>query len=278
MSSKSAQHGPLWHLFHRDEQHIDWRVRSRAVYEPEPEAWIGMLARQLQGRKPAQPAPVQRQTGGITPIPRTPRDTGEQPQLDFPIQRENREWADVDTVKKLPLRDLLNLPLPDNALPVQRQSAAPETAIDAPSDVQMTLPYSNRAQEAHQLRVIDLPDWIGGAVRASRPLPAGLGFSDPNLVPDLPTTPQKPDFIENLFLNDAPPPVEVWEEYQPPVLAELPRNALSVSDRVAISNPFEVTPADCTPDLTDEDDPEATRASALLKLRFCEHKKESEEK
>src|SRR5437660_1308222 len=71
-------------------------------------------------------------------------------------------------------------------------------------------------------------------------------------------------------------PAAYMQEYAPPVLAPLSEQSLSVSDRVAISNAFGVTEEDCEPDLIDEDDTDATKASALLKLRFCEHKKESE--
>lgn len=57
----------------------------------------------------------------------------------------------------------------------------------------------------------------------------------------------------------------------PPVLVPLPEQSLSVTDRTAISNLFAVTEEDCAPNL--EEDPDETKASALLKLRFCEHKK-----
>ena len=195
---------------------------------------------------------------GHTPIPPTRDTPGEIPvSRSAPVSvRRIHEMAELSRLPTAPALkeqpEWLHSLVPNGqSLPVLRQQAAPALPNEEQLDAMLQTMRAN-----------------------SRPLPPG--FSDPSVVADLPTEKQTQEQAD-AWLNDVPAPsVEIWEEYAPPVLAPLSEQSLSVSDRVAISNAFGVTEEDCEPDLTDEDDTDATKASALLKLRFCEHKKESE--
>jgi len=278
----------MWWFFGRKPEHTSWRPlhqRERPEYRPEEQLVIGGLRllawgdRQLRsmGFDPALlRQPQQRHPGGMTPIPPTPRDTGEMPQLDFP-KCDPREWADVDTVKKLPLRDLLELPLPDNALPVQRQppaNSAPAqmqgTANDGQLDAMLeTLPYSNQAQEARPLTVLELPPWIGATRANSRPLPPLMGFSDLDLTPDLPTEKQTQEQAD-AWLNDLPGSnvahVEFWGSPDVPMLPALKDPApdkLSVEDK---TNQFDLVEADCAP--AEDNQPTLLHERTIRKRNF----------
>lgn len=63
----------------------------------------------------------------------------------------------------------------------------------------------------------------------SIPLPPFLGFSDPDVVPDLPTEKRKPeDFTEQTWLNSAPP-----------VLAPMRKDLIAAQDRIAEPRPLD---------------------------------------
>lgn len=291
----------FWQLFQR-EVRPDWRVRSHAIYEPEPEpifggtrlqAWADGQLRAM-GFNPAivrKPAPVQRQqTGGHTPIPPTPRDTGEQAQLP-PLHNplyDSRALAEVDTAQPLPglprwvldkipqglpvLRDpeMAEPPIHDEPAPLTRQIPADAEDLDT---MLATLPYSNHAEYVHPLRVVDLPDHIRAIIERERERKASQPLQPPHgAYPDIPTVVWS-EAKQRMAVEALPVPDESETWLNSAILPALVHdpNAPASGDK---SNVFAVTEADMKPDLSDEVEP--TQASALIKLRYCEHKKESE--
>lgn len=211
-----------------------------------------------------------------TPIPPTAQDTPGEVPAHKPEPLSVRRIAEMADLSRLPTvpslrqsQEWLHEQVPGQHLPVQRQVSATRnlTPAELPSWMSGSLPVQ-RLQPASPAPNEEALDAMLQTMRAnSRPLPAFLGFTtDTSVVPDLPTEPQTQEQAD-AWLNSAVFPLT---ELHP-----MDEQSLASADKTA-SNLLGVTEQDCTPDLTDEDDPEATKASALLKLRFCEHKKESE--
>lgn len=77
----------------------------------------------------------------------------------------------------------------------------------------------------------------------SMPLPSFLGFSDPDIVPDLPTEKRKPeDFTELSWLNSPMPTTaetQDWTEPAPSVLAPMRKDLIAAQDRIAEPRPLD---------------------------------------
>ena len=251
---------------------------------------------------PAWPGPTgtrtaaykQEQQRGNTPIPQTAQDTPGEVPAHKPEPLSVRRIAEMADLSRLPTVPSLKdspewvhgeVPNGQN-LPVQRQVSATRnlTPAELPSWISGVLPVQ-RLQIVKTLpgsaNGEKLDEMLQTMRTRSGPLPPG--FSDPNLTPDLPTEKQTPE------------QAATWLNSAPPVLAELPQDTLAASDRWTVQ-PWAVEPSSglgpipqesedrarllaipeeaMKPDLG-EDEAEPTQASALIKLRFCEHKKES---
>lgn len=185
------------------------------------------------------------------------------------------QWPvqDTDGIRRIQDKpaglDFLHAELPhaaQGALPVRRMASAGHLAT--------MRPYGERRYELPRTPIDELPT----AQDSDAIVEAHLRGLPPWRVPDQPiavpddwlNSPVQPAAVEDIW-----PPVvalvEVWTEQDQPAEEFDPDRTIK---KIEIhGNPLGVTEQDCAPDLGNEEEGTA-QASALLRLRFCEHKKE----